>query len=208
MRTHRSLSLSLTLSALVLFVSFPALAQSQARETHGVPAVPPLLEVEDGYSPFLVAHAVGTQNYACVPTATGIAWKQFAPQATLFRQVRDELRQQLTTHFLSANPDEYGVARPTWQDSSDSSRVWGKLNQSSLDVAFVQPGAIAWLLLDVVGAEAGPTGGGYLAKAKFIQRVNTVGGIAPSTGCDASTIGAIALVPYEADYVFYRADRK
>jgi hypothetical protein len=35
--------------------------------------------------------------------------------------------------------------------------------------------------------------------------VNTVGGAAPSTGCDLPTnIGKTAFVPYTADYVFYK----
>jgi hypothetical protein len=38
----------------------------------------------------------------------------------------------------------------------------------------------------------------------FIQRLNTVGGLAPSTGCDSpSNLGNLAFVPYQADYFFY-----
>jgi Protein of unknown function (DUF3455) len=37
----------------------------------------------------------------------------------------------------------------------------------------------------------------------FIQRVNTVGGKAPASGCPS--LGARTFVPYEADYVFYKA---
>jgi len=34
--------------------------------------------------------------------------------------------------------------------------------------------------------------------------VNTVGGLAPSIGCNSPTdIGHTAFVPYEADYVFF-----
>jgi len=40
--------------------------------------------------------------------------------------------------------------------------------------------------------------------ATFVQRVNTVGGLAPSIGCNSPTdIGHTAFVPYEADYVFF-----
>jgi hypothetical protein len=35
------------------------------------PNVPANLEVPSGYTPFLVGHAQGTQNYVCVATATG-----------------------------------------------------------------------------------------------------------------------------------------
>jgi hypothetical protein len=35
-----------------------------------------------------------------------------------------------------------------------------------------------------------------------VQRVNTVGGIAPKTGCSQATAGAPARVNYTADYYF------
>jgi hypothetical protein len=57
----------------------------------------------------------------------------------------------------------------------------------------------------VVGAQHGPTGGDKLAATTFIQRLNTAGGMAPSTGCTLSTdVGQKALVPYTADYFFYK----
>jgi hypothetical protein len=66
-------------------------------------------------------------------------------------------------------------------------------------------GAIPWLLLQVVGGQDGPTGGDTLTASTYIQRVHTAGGIAPATGCAESTdVGKKVLVPYEADYYFYR----
>jgi uncharacterized protein DUF3455 len=57
----------------------------------------------------------------------------------------------------------------------------------------------------VVGSEDEPTGGDKLTAATFIQRLNTVGGAAPSTGCsDSTNLGARVYVPYTADYFFYR----
>jgi hypothetical protein len=39
----------------------------------------------------------------------------------------------------------------------------------------------------------------------FIQRLNTEGGLTPSTGCTRPTdIGNKAFMPYWADYFFYR----
>jgi hypothetical protein len=83
-------------------------------------ALPPVL-VPEGATPFLRTHAVGTQNYVCVATGAGLAWRFAGPQATLFVRVAG-FQQQLTTHFLSPNPDEAGIARATWQGSFDSSR--------------------------------------------------------------------------------------
>jgi hypothetical protein len=135
--------------------------------------------------------------------ASGFAWAFFGPQATL----TDDGQQQIMTHFLSPNPGEGGTPRPTWQDSQDTSRVWAKAMATTSDPAFVAPGAIPWLLLQVVAAQSGPTNGNALTASTFIQRVNTGEGVAPATGCATSTdVGNKALVHYSATYFFYRAE--
>jgi hypothetical protein len=97
------------------------------------------------------------------------------------------------------------MARATWQHSRDTSTVWAMAIASS-DPNFVEPGAIPWLLLQVVGTEPGPTGGERLTRTTFIQRLDTSGGIAPLTGCAGSgDVGNRTLVPYTADYFFYKA---
>jgi hypothetical protein len=176
------------------------------------PPVPANIKVPAGNEAFLLGHGVGTQNYVCLPSGTGIAFTLFTPQATLFSD--DD--KQLTTHFFSPNPIENntnpavvaaGMIRATWQHSRDTSTVWGQVKpgNSSSDPGFVAPNAIAWLLLTVVGAEDGPTGGDTLTKTTFIQRLNTSGGVAPSTGCASlADVGHQEFVPYTADYFFYR----
>jgi hypothetical protein len=165
------------------------------------PSVPSNLEVPAGYKPFMIASAAGTQNYICLPSATGVSWAFLGPQATLFGE-RDE---QVTTHFLSGNPGENYVARATWQHSRDSSAAWAVAIESSTDPAWVAGGAVPWLLLRVVGTQYGPGWGDRLVRTAFIQRVNTAGGVQPSEGCSQTAdIGRRALVPYTTDYVFYR----
>jgi hypothetical protein len=167
--------------------------------------VPAGLEVPAGNRAFLTGRAFGTQNYICLPSAAGFAWSFLAPQATLFNLEGT----QITTHFLSPNPDEAGTPRATWQHSRDTSSVWAMAIASSSDPAFVEAGAIPWLLLQAVGTEPGPDGGQRLAVTTYIHRVNTIGGLAPATGCAAAAdVGKRVLVPYEADYVFYRAPRR
>jgi|SRR5215813_1770015 len=113
----------------------------------------------------------------------------------------------MATHFLSANPAEHRTPRPTWQHSRDTSTNWGLAIASSTDPNFVAAGAIPWLLLRVVGAEAGPNGGTRLGASSYIQRVSTDGGVAPSSACaETSDVGRKTLVPYEATYVFFRPD--
>jgi len=175
-----------------------------------VPPVPTEIQVPEGYSPFLEGHAIGTQNFICLGTnKKTLAWKFTGPQATLFLSFNSSnMVQQVTTHFLSANPGENGLARPTWQHSTDTSAVWGRVKASSTDPAYVEPDAIPWLLLEVAGAQLGPTGGDFMTDAVFIHRLNTTGGLAPAAGCDSlADLGAVRLVPYTADYFFYRADQ-
>ena len=202
MTTYLRYSIAATLVAI-------ALGRPVFAETLVVPPTPHILQPPAGNVPFLKGHAVGTQNYVCLPSLTGFAWTFFAPQATLFLTLEfsgRSIQQQITTHFLSANPNENGTPRPTWQSSLDTSAVWGRSIMSSNDSNFVEPGAIPWLLLQVVGTGTGPTGGAFLTQATFIQRLNTSGGVAPATGCSSSgNVGAISLVPYTADYFFYKA---
>ncbi|MCC6862807.1 MAG: DUF3455 domain-containing protein [Bryobacterales bacterium] len=154
-----------------------------------------------GNKAFLKAAAAGTQNYICLSDG----WTFQGPQATLFvsfQTVYGEALQQVATHFLSANPVEGGILRPTWQGSFDTSAVWAKAIASSSDPNYVAPDAIPWLLLEATGAQRGPTNGSFLSGTTYLQRVNTTGGVVPAGAC---TVGNRALVTYTADYIFYKA---
>jgi hypothetical protein len=134
-------------------------APSQTAHADSVtpPPVPDNLRVEAPNEAFLVGHAVGTQNYVCLPSPSigHVAWTLFTPEATLFN---DE-GEQLITHFFGPNPVEAGIVRAAWQDSQDTSTVWGRVTASSSDPNFVAPGAIPWLKIEEVGTQEGPTGG-------------------------------------------------
>jgi uncharacterized protein DUF3455 len=194
-----------TVFAAALAMSLP---QSALAGEIKPPDVPDQLKVVDGSVVFLIGHARGTQNYICLPSGSGFAFSLFTPEATLF----DVDGTQLTTHFFSRNPSD-GRFLPTWQDSRDTSTFWGAgvaTADSTTDPDFVAANAIAWVLLDRAGVKAGPTGD-RLTKTTHVQRVNTHGGVAPSTGCSGlADVGTKAIVPYTADYVFYfnpNADR-
>src|SRR5262249_28414205 len=102
---------------------------------------------------------------------------------------------------------EDGTIRATWQHSRDSSIVWGGQAVASTDAHFVAPGAVAWLRLPMGGVQEGPTGGDTMTATTFIQRVNTAGGAAPSTGsAGPAAVGAKAFESYTADYFFYTDD--
>lgn len=168
------------------------------------PDVPSDIDVPADTKLFRVDHAVGTQNYICLPSATapsGFGWVLAGPQATLFTS----RGRQTATHYLSPNPDESGTPRATWQDSRDTSALWAVKTAESSDAAYVAPDAIPWFLLEVKGVQYTSNERGRLSRARFIQRINTVGGKAPATGCAATgDVGKREFIPYEADYLFFR----
>jgi hypothetical protein len=204
----------------VLFTLLPlagAYGQAAGRSfTITPPSLPPdLAPVPAGNKLFLGTHAVGTQNYVCKPSGAGVAYVLFTPQATLF----GEDGGQVITHYNSPNPLEpntdpkvvapEGTIRATWQ-YRDTSRVWAKVHANDpitgkKGAVTVDEKAIAWLLLDRVGSQNGPTGGDKLTGTTFVQRLNTTGGLPPSTGCSSPTdVGNTAFAPYTADYFFYK----
>src|SRR6266403_1539930 len=147
-------------------------------------AVPENLRVPDGQSLLLRAAARGVQIYTCKVKAADPAafeWVLEAPDAELF----DQSGAKIGRHY----------AGPTWE-SADGSRVVGEVMQRSA----VQ-GAIPWLLLRAKSNE----GAGAFAGVKYIQRVDTVGGVAPPAGCDAAHADAEARADYSANYDFYGA---
>ncbi len=195
MRNH------VTVLGMALTIALPLAAHAQ---TVTPPPVPPGLEVEAPNQAFLLGRGVGTQNYVCQPASSlglgRVAWTLFTPQATLFTDQGD----QLTTHFFSPNPEEGGtVVRATWEDSRDTSIVWARAIATAADPT--GSGAIPWVLLKTAGTAVGPIGGNTFLGTTFVQRLNTVGGSAPETGCDIPTdIGRKAFIPYTADYFFYK----
>ncbi len=208
----------------VLAVSNVAFAQENKNEAALNVSIPsPVTSVTItppiGNSAFLLGHGVGTQGYVCLPSGIGASWTVNAarPEATLFTNLFGQA-QQIITHFLSpnTNPNEFApkplpFGNVTWQSSFDSSKVWAQTQHfvtAGSEPSCPNTGSIACVLLQVIGEEQGPAGGKLLTKTTFIQRLNTNGGSAPATGCAvAGDVGKQALVPYSADYFFFRADR-
>ncbi len=147
------------------------------------PAVPESINPPENQRVVLRGHASGDQIYVCQATAgdgSQFAWGLSGPEAKL----TDDAGKEIATHF----------AGPTWQ-STDGSQVKGKMvNQSIPD-----PGSIPWLLLGAVDHN----GTGVMSNVSAIQRLNTKGGKAPTTGCDAQHQGQKTRVSYTADYYFY-----
>jgi hypothetical protein len=143
--------------------------------------VPAALEVPGNEQLMVRVHAKGDQIYSCKVDGAQAGWTLKAPEAQLF----DKDGKSFGKHF----------AGPSWE-ASDGSRVVGK---AAANVASPDADSIPWLLVKVVSH----TGDGALARVTSIQRINTKGGKAPASGCDAGTAGQEVRVPYSADYLFF-----
>jgi hypothetical protein len=165
-------------------VAFAALLSACAT-TPSVVVVPETLKPASGETLAVVAAAKGVQIYECrlaKDPAAGAQWVFVAPEAELF----------------SAQGKKIGHhgAGPAWE-ANDGSRIVASVKQRA-DAP--QADAIPWLLL--AARDTGPQGA--FSGVTSVQRVNTVGGIAPRDGCTTATTGKAARVDYSADYYFYR----
>ena len=150
------------------------------------PEVPAILQVPAGNVVSYHTYAEGVQVYVCTETSPGVyGWIFREPVATLYGNAG--YNGVTGTHY----------AGPTWESNSGS-----KVVGTRLQGATVNPDAIPWLLLGAVSSQ----GPGVFNGTTYIQRVNTVGGKAPSTGANASTVGDEVHVPYTAEYFFYKAE--
>ena len=152
-------------------------------------AAAPMANVPDNLKPAadeslaMVVPAKGVQIYECraKKDQTGYEWAFVAPEADLF----DAGGNKIGRHY----------AGPHWE-STDGSKVVASLKERADAPA---ADAIPWLLLSA--KSVGPNGA--FAKVTSIQRVNTVGGVAPKDGCAQATAGKQARINYTADYYFF-----
>jgi hypothetical protein len=143
--------------------------------------VPPQLQPPAGERLLLQVHAKGDQIYVCKGDGGTFGWTLKAPDAQLFDQ--------------SGKPFGKHFAGPSWE-ANDGSRVVGKAvaNAPSPDAD-----SIPWLLVSIVSR----AGRGVLSRVTTIQRINTKGGKAPASGCDAAHAGQEVRAEYSGDYRFY-----
>lgn len=176
MHATRSIAAAILCSA---FAAPPAFAAAM-----GAPNVPPAVAAPDGHRPSMTLKGVGQLTYECRAKAGAdgaFEWVFVAPDATL-----QETSGKVVGKY-------YGG--PTWEHN-EGSKITGK----QLAVAPGTPGAIPLQLVQAAPA----MGSGPFNGVTYIQRVNTMGGVAPKATCDASTAGNRQTVGYSADYVFYK----
>jgi Protein of unknown function (DUF3455) len=152
-----------------------------------MPEVPDKLKVPVGNTLILKTPAKGVQIYTCQPKAsdkTKFEWTFKAPEANL----SEETGASIGKHY----------GGPTWEHK-DGSKVVGEIKER-LDSP--DANAIPWLLLSAKSTE----GNGFFGKVTYIQRLNTKGGKAPSTGCDVSKQNSTVRIDYTTDYYYYAAE--
>ena len=146
--------------------------------------VPDKLKPGANESLAMIVPAKGVQIYECrakKDQAGAYEWAFVAPEADLF----DSGGKKIGKHY----------GGPHWE-AADGSKVVGAVKERADAPA---AGAIPWLLL---GAKSvGPEGS--FSKVTSIQRVSTVGGVAPKDGCSQAAAGKPARVNYTADYYLF-----
>jgi hypothetical protein len=168
------------LSGVLLFMGASTLGAESAGDTREpeLPAACADIAAPAGNKVSFQTYAIGAQVYRW----DGAAWVFVAPAAILYANA--DYDGEVGTHY----------AGPTWESNSGSMVVARRVAGCTPDA-----NSIPWLLLEAVSTE----GPGVFKRVTFIQRVNTVGGLAPST--PGTFAGEVKEVFYTATYVFYRA---
>lgn len=179
------MSVRLSRSSVLVLAGLAAGCSSMMSPTVNNASLPESVRVPQGNSAKLWSLGVGELTYACREKADqkgAYGWAFVGPVATLY----DRNKAVIGKYYSG----------PTWE-ARDGSKVTGK--QSG--VAPGNPGSIS---LQLVKATPDTTAGTF-AGITYIQRLNTQGGAAPASVCDAANVGSEQKVPYQADYVFYSA---
>lgn len=147
--------------------------------------VPAKLRPGENESLAMVTAARGVQIYECrasVDRTGEYEWAFVAPEAELFDASGTK---KIGKHY----------AGPHWE-SADGSVIVGAVKERA-DAPV--DGSIPWLLLSA--KSVGPEGS--FSKVTSVQRVHTVGGVAPKGGCFAAEKGMQLRIGYSADYIFF-----
>lgn len=139
------------------------------------------LRVDAGHKVAFVTYAEGVQIYQW----NGTKWEFVEPEAVLY-DGDDEDAEVIGIHYRG----------PTWESNSGST-----VKAAVIDRATPDAEAIPWLKLGAVSSD----GPGIFDGTTFIQRLYTVGGVAPVER--GEFMGEVARVPYTAWYFFYRERR-
>lgn len=172
-------TIAIPLSALLLTACAPMAAR------YSQDALPATVQVPAGHQVAMQTVGVGKIAYECKAKKdmSGHEWVFGGPDAVL----NDRGGMQVGTY----------VGPPATWASRDGSAV----TATQVAVAPAGAGNIPYQLVKANPA----TGSGAMQGVSYIQRVATRGGVAPMSACSASNLGAKQWVPYQADYIFWKA---
>ncbi|PZO20243.1 MAG: hypothetical protein DCF26_03555 [Burkholderiales bacterium] len=167
-------------------LALTACATGPAPMMYSQAMLPAAVQVPMGHKVVMETVGAGDITYECrakKDMAGQFEWVFVGPDAKLM----DRSGKQVGTY--------YGPPA-TWQ-SNDGSKFTGT------QVA-VAPAAAGSIPLQLVKANPA-MGSGAMTDVTYVQRVATVGGVAPAMACGAANMGAKQIVKYQADYIFYKA---
>jgi hypothetical protein len=179
MKTRTSLSL-------LLVAGLAACASQPMRVPFSQDSLPAAVKVPAGHGVSMETAAAGDILYQCrakKDMAGQFEWVFVGPDAGL----KDRSGKVVGKYY----------GPPATWESNDGSKV------TATQVA-VAPHGDANIPLQLVKANPA-TGMGAMQGVTYIQRVATMGGVAPKAACAQANEGVKQLVPYQADYIFYRA---
>ncbi|MEA3119503.1 MAG: hypothetical protein QOI13_2773 [Paraburkholderia sp.] len=169
---RRTRTISIALGLSILAAAFSVQAAD---------ALPSSLIPPGNTQPFLSTTATGVQVYSCeYDKDHQLAWTFQHPEATLY----DSTGTAVIQHG----------AGPAWKRDDDGSTIKGKLIAQAPSV---NADSIPQLLLS-----ANAVASGKLADVRFVQRIDTVGGVPASKTCSKEHL--VGRFPYFAHYVFLK----
>ena len=174
---------ALTATAVTLIA---ACASTPPAPTFSQAGMPAAVQVPAGNVVTLESVGVGEITYQCNPNKDiqgQFAWVFVGPDAKLNNRAGKQI-------------GKYYGPPATWE-ANDGSKLTG------VQVA-VSPATAGSIPLQLVKANPA-IGAGAMSGVTFIQRVATVGGVAPATPCNAAAVGKKQIVKYQADYIFWKA---
>jgi hypothetical protein len=148
--------------------------------------LPDTMKVPAGHNVAMETVGVGDITYECradKDMAGKYAWVFAGPDARLL----DRSGKQVGKYF----------GPPATWEAMDGSKITGKQ-------LAVSPGGAGNIPLQFV--QANPAMGmGAMSGVTYIQRVKTMGGVAPASACGMANMGEKQIVKYQADYIFWKA---
>lgn len=181
--TSRILSGAVALAAVSVLSACGTMGQASSFDQTGLPDA---VKVPAGNAVSMETVGVGEITYECrdkKDAAGQTEWVFAGPKAVL----NDRSGKAVGTYY----------GPPATWESNDGSKFTG----AQVAVSPAAPGNIPLQLVKANPA----TNNGVMANVTYVQRVATVGGVAPKSECSTATKGAKAIVKYQADYIFYKA---